>query len=149
MTTMAADLHLHAMGDVTEDDLACFFSTTIGSRWFSEPFGSHPCQLDDDYQCAHWVAVADSDDVWIGEVSWLSAGLTGNLNSVPEPVERVADLIGDDLPELTPELREKIIEAVAVDRLRNNGYKTVKPGDKGLITWLNDHLDDRLFTVSW
>lgn len=146
---MAADLHLHALGNVTNEDLACFFSCTVGSKWFFSPLGGHPCQVKRVHPCAHWCAVADSDNTWIGEVSWLKAGLVGDLTYVPEPVAQVSTLIGENLPVLTSTLRDQIISAVGTERLRDNGYKTIDPYDPELEQWLNYRAGDRLFTVSW
>lgn len=141
---MAADLHIHAMQGVTEDDLACFFSTTLGSRWCRFPFGG---RCGNSTNCSHWRAVIDSPDVWIGEVSWLKAGLTGDDSFVPEPVQAVHDLIGENLPVLDDDLKEKILRALGAQNRRAPHYDTTK--DEGIVGWLDAHIGERLFTVSW
>jgi hypothetical protein len=38
---MSADMHIHVMVDVTEEDLKCFFQSTLGSKYFS--WDPDPC----------------------------------------------------------------------------------------------------------
>ena len=140
---MAADLHIHAMDGVTEADLACFNSNTLGSRWCTFPFRG-PCGGVD---CSHWAAVTASPAVWIGEVSWLKAGLTGDDSFIPEPVQAIHDLIGEHLPVLDDELKEKILHALGAQNERAPGYDTTQ--DEGIVGWLDQQMGQRLFTVSW
>jgi hypothetical protein len=97
--------------------------------------------------CPHWEAVSNSSNVWIGEVSWLKAGLTGDDGYVPEPVEAVAKLIGEDLPVLDDELRARLNGALGLDQTRAPGYDTAEADD--VSKWIDEHMSERLFTVSW
>jgi len=140
---VAADLHIHTMDGVTEEDLKCFFSGTLGSRWCTFPARRRcPGAL-----CTHWEAVGKSPNVWVGEVSWLSASLTGDDSSIPEPVQAVKDVIGESLPVLDDDLKVKILRALGETNTRAPGYDTTK--DEGIVGWLDEHMGQRLFTVSW
>lgn len=142
---MSADLHIHAMVGVTEDDLRCFFANTLGSKWCTFPFGRGRCS--ERTSCPHWKAVADSPDVWVGEVSWLKAMLTDDSGYIPEPVEAVHDLIGEELPVLDEALREAILRALTIPNERAQQYDTTE--DEAIAKWLDDQMGQRLFTVSW
>src|SRR5512139_2620365 len=79
--------------DVTEKDLQCFNSNTLGSKHFDLRRNS-PCGDDKKrFECSHWNAVCNSDRVHIGEVSWLKAALFNDQEYIPEPVETISALI--------------------------------------------------------
>jgi hypothetical protein len=137
------------MGDtITEEDLKCFFSSTLGSRWFS--WTGSRCGMNN-CDCAHWEHVTDSDQIWIGEVSWLKAAITEDVDSyVPEPVQAVNELIGESLPVLDEDLKKKIIDACIAPR-QSQGASWYQSTDKveALAKWLDEHMGQKLFTVSW
>lgn len=144
---MSADLYIHSCGfpdnpDVTGEDLACFFSSTLGS----ERFVTRPSCPDDPF-CTHWDRVKASPSVWIGQVSWLKAGLYDDDSFIPEPVEAVHDLIGENLPVLDDELRDKILSAMRIPGKRAPHYRVTR-ADR-VREWLDAHMGQRLFTVSW
>lgn len=146
---MSADLHIHAAGDtVTTEDMRCFSCDTLGSKYFAM-FGGNRCTSGDDpwYDCRHRKAVTGSDSVWAGEVSWLKAMLSEDDSFIPEPVQAVQDAIGEDLPILDAALREKILRALTIPNERAARYDTTK--DEGIVRWLDEHMGQRLFTVSW
>jgi hypothetical protein len=139
---MAADLHIHSAGSVTEDDLACFKSHALGSKWFNPQHqcGGVSCS------CEHWDRVADSPSIWIGEVSWLKAALVGDDETfVPSPVQKISELIGENLPVLDNELRSQLLSALGLD---NTTSYTIAEHAK-VAAWLDEHMGERLFTVSW
>ena len=140
---MSADLHIHAMGKLNADDLECFFSGNIDSKYFA--IGDPACRIAPD--CLHWRRVEESENTWIGEVSWLKASLLGDMSYVPEPVEAVNGLIGEDLPVLDEELKHKILQAVATPNERAGYYRTAACQE--VAGWLDGHMGEKLFTVSW
>lgn len=142
---MGADLYIHAMRDVTESDLRCFFSHSLDSRWENLTW-TCPWENKDTLMCHHWKAVMDSPSVWIGGVSWLKAIMLNDPSFVPEPVQAVYDLIGERLPVLDRELGRKILEAVELPTYRSR-YRVTEPSQ--VFGWLEEHLGERLFTVSW
>ncbi|MDF5756594.1 hypothetical protein [Spongiactinospora sp. TRM90649] len=139
---MSADLYIHAMSGVTEEDLECFFSSSFGSRWENR---SQACTRPP--RCAHRQAVSDSPSVWIGEVSWLKAALLEDSGYVPEPVEAVTKMIGEHLPVLDEDLRAGLLRAIAVHNQRAANYRVVR--DESVVGWFDKHMGARLFTVSW
>jgi hypothetical protein len=136
---MAADLHIHVMpDDMSEDVLADFFSHTLGSRWFNPRCR----QADDTYQ-----KIADTPNVWIGEVSWLKAALTDDPDTyVPNPVAKVSEIVGDSLPRLDDAMVDRLMAAVGEDN--GTSYRTADEPVK-LREWLIEHKGRRVFTVSW
>lgn len=149
---MAADLHIHVLEGVTEDDLAKFHSNTLGSKWFS-PAGFSS----DGYgEGSVFDRVGNTPNVWVGEVSWLKAMLFEDADTyVPSAVEKISELIGEELPVLTPELRDQILAALKLEN--QTGYSIANPdevGERGgddvvMRKFLDRHMGKRLFTISW
>lgn len=138
---MAADLHIHVYRDITEDDLRAFFGSTLSSKYFN-PFGQRPWAQ----QSKVFEKISDTPNVWIGEVSWLKAALMDDAESfVPNPVGTIHELVGEDLPTLNPDLRDKIVAALQMEN--STSYSIAKPD--AVEQFLNDHMGERLFTVSW
>ena len=107
---MAADMHIHIFDNITEGDLANFFSNTLGSKWFN------PRPAIDDRRDKAYEKVFSTPDIWIGEVSWLKAGLFDDPETfVPDPVGKINEVIGEDLPVITDELIDRIIEAFELE----------------------------------
>lgn len=140
---MAADLHIHAFVGLTEDDLRVFFANTLGSKYF------HPKSIGEQDQQEEQRAydrIQSCPTVWIGEVSWLKAAVFEDADRyVPDPVNAISDAIGEDLPVLDEVLRAKLLEALA---LPNGTAYSITTVDK-LREWLDQHMGQRLFTVSW
>lgn len=148
---MSADLHIHSTRIENEpdnplnvDDLRCFFSPFIlacGAGLFD--FGTI---------CPHLRRVIKSDQVWIGEVSWLKAALLDDPEQfVPNPVAAIHDAVHDDadnidgLAVLNQELRTRIIRAL--EKPNQTAYRVASPKD--VDEWLAAHMGDQIFTVSW
>jgi hypothetical protein len=143
---MAADLHIHVLLEpCTEDDLAVFFRNTMGSKWFGGLAFRRQYSLEREQEALDHVVATPS--VWIGEVSWLKAGLSEDPSEyVPEPVGEVSRLIGEELPMLTPEFRDALLAAA---NLRNQvGFYEVAHVGR-IRKFLDEHIGKRLFTVSW
>ncbi len=138
--TTGADLHIHVLEGVTEDDLRVFFSNTLGSKWFNP----RPAGVSRE---PSWGRVAESPQVWVGEVSWLKAGVTGDDDTyVPHPVQAVHELIGEDLPVLDEALLKKLEVALKIPN-QAGGYETTAA--EKVVAFLKEHMGKRLFTVSW
>lgn len=140
---MAADLYIHSAKNLDDDDFQCFFSTLIGSKWFNLDAG---CDSQMPGDCPHWNRVIASDSVWIGEVSWLKQMFIGE-GYVPEPVQTIAAIIGEDLPVLDEQLRQRILEAIQRPNESAPQYSIVDPSS--VDEWLQRHMGNQLFTVSW
>lgn len=90
--------------------------------------------------------VQATDNVWIGEVSWLKAGMLGdNETFIPGPVQKVQDLIQDKLPTITEEFIEQIVEALKSSN--TTSYDISKP--KPVVEFLKKHLGKKVYTISW
>ena len=136
---MAADLHIHVMDDVTEDDLRMFFSNTLGSKWFD-------MTVKKSFDSPEYKRVMDSPSVWIGEVSWLKAGLFEDEDEfIPGPVEKVSEIVGEDLPVIDDEFIVKIEEALHEPNMTQ--YSTTK--SREVLEFLDKYRGKRVFTVSW
>lgn len=142
---MAADLHIHVMENCSEEDVAHFFGHTMGSKHFA--LGSRQnCYSNGCYDNGPCSRVQESPNVWVGEVSWLKAALSGDTETfIPEPVAQVHEIIGEDLPELTPDLRFRILKALNAGNTTSYSIES----DQKVIEFLDKHIGKRLFTVSW
>lgn len=137
---MSADLHLHAMDTLVEEELAEFFSRTWGSKYFCVSVNAPEPSLE------IFDRVARSPNVWIGEVSWLKAAFRGDGETyVPAAVSQVFALIGEERPVLTEELAGRIVDALRAPNATS--YRVAGPDD--VQPWLASHMGSRLFTVSW
>lgn len=146
---MSADLHIHAMTeDMTEQDLRVFFSHTLGSRWGVRlgPQGLIGTRYTREEEDAAHKKVMDTDNIWIGEVSWLKAMVTEDQSEyIPSVVSAVSDIIGESMPVLDEALFQKLVGAFEAPN--KTGY-TVSNGEDP-VSWLRSHMGARLFTVSW
>ena len=138
---MAVDLHLHVRTPaITDDDLSKLFCTTIGSRWFN------PDRWTWEEREPAIEATMKAPNVWIGEVSWLKTALTGDdARDISHPVQRVSDLVGEDLPVLTDALIEAICEALRVPNRTIVHVATVS----AVRPFLLAHEGEPVFTLSW
>lgn len=133
---MSADLHLHILKGLTEEELRIFQGPTIvGGE------GDNTALKDPLYS-----KVAHTPNIWVGEVSWLKAMLFGDEDTfIPSPVMGVSEAIGDDLPVIDDALIARVKEALG----RNNttSYDVTK-GDE-VISFLESYKGERVFQVSW
>jgi hypothetical protein len=135
---MAADMHIHVLKEpFTEADLASFMSNVLGSKYFNPRPGAN---LDLFSKCS------DTPNVWVGEVSWLKANLADDADTfIPGPVQKVHDLIGEDLPVIDDALIAKVREAFNDE---NKTTYNVAPPAK-VLEFLEQHKGEKVFTVSW
>lgn len=143
---MAADLHIHVFEGIEENDLADFFSSTLGSKHFNlaKQFAGRVAGRD--VFMESYDKVGKTPNIWIGEVSWLKAMVTGNSETfIPDPVQKVTDLIGENLPVLDADLERLLLEALDVHNKTSYGVTDKTPIEK----FLTEHRGKKLFTVSW
>lgn len=134
---MSADLHIHTMKGIDEGVLARFFCNTLGSKYFRFTSG-----WDEE---AHEL-VSATPNIWVGEVSWLKAGLFNDPEHfVPDVVQAVSEAVGEDLPVIDDAFIEKI--SIALDSGNTTSYRTAER--EAVLAFLNEHRGERAFTVSW
>lgn len=172
---MAADLHIHVIPNETrtcdvcegsgkrpagdahclachgagkheppsESDFAVFFSNALGSKWFNPR--TVAARSEDDERAFDRVAAAP--DMWIGEVSWLKAALFDENPEafVPSAVEKIQEIIGEELPVIDDALISAIDDAMRGPNATS--YEVAKPDD--VRAFLEKHKGLRCFTVSW
>lgn len=143
---MAADMHIHIFNkELTLADLEAFFSNTIGSRYFNlvNPQDKERTKKKDEA----FEKISQSPNIWVGEVSWLKATLTENDEAyIPQVVEKIHALIGEDLPVIDDGMIAKIKD-IFQSAVNTTGYKIAK--EKGVIQFLEKWSGERVFTVSW
>lgn len=137
---MGADLHIHVYEGLTEGDLRNFFGHTLGSKYFSMFMQDHK-RWEEAY-----TKISETNQMWIGSVSWLKAGLFEDEESfVPQTVGEISELIGEELPVLDDELIEKILNTFDLPNV--TGYSL---NDKEKVReWLMQNKGKQIFTVSW
>lgn len=143
---MAAEVHIHALVGITEEDLRVFFSSHLGSKWFVEAYAPD----DPLYPERVWERTAQkikfTPCVRVGDVSWLKAGISGNFEEfIPGAIQIISDLIGETLPVLDEGLEKKILEALTVP---NTSRYQVDSGED-IAIFLEMYRGFRLFIVSW
>lgn len=163
---MAADLHIHVFEGIDEDDLRVFKRNSLGSKYFiwsktqiTNYRATHPMpqsQIDlekragisreyDDWDIA-CTRISETPNVWVGEVSWLKAGITGDTNRyVPDPIQAVAALVGEDLPVIDAEFLDKMAKALQLENQTN--YSLTHWNE--VMAFLELHKGKRVFQVSW
>lgn len=142
---MAADLHLHIFEGITEEDLRMFNYNTLGSKYFAGIFA----QISDDKRDRVLEKIMRTPDIWIGEVSWLKAILSGDRDTfVPSVVGGVSDIIGENLPIIDDELIQKILKTFDTESKNTiTSYSVAKKED--VEKFLIKHKGKKVFTVSW
>jgi hypothetical protein len=152
---MAADLYIHATlatRRYTARRLRVAWANSFGGRWDRNILRNHNAFLkslkwprqDAEDAARHWV-FKSCDMIWIGEVSWLKADITGDLDTyIPQPVRAVSDAIGERIPTLCPVLADRIMGAVNLPNVTS--YRLVDSDD--VRAWLDGHMGWHLFTVS-
>ncbi len=135
---MSADLHIHVLEGVTEDDVAMMNSNVMGSKHFRWDAPQKPLDL--------FTKISDTPNVWIGEVSWLKAALFEDPDTfVPDPVDKVSEIVGEDLPVIDEDIIDQITAAL---RLPNNTrYSIADPGE--VRAFLEQHKGKKIFVISW
>lgn len=139
---MAADLSIHVMLGVTEDDLRCFNANTLGSKYFN--LNGPKCRKA--YDCRHYRAVVDSPQVWVGEVSFLKAMLLEDTETyVPSVVQKVVNLIAEEQPVIDDDLIAGV--RAAFENPNETAYSVANVDE--VITFLELHRGKQIFYVSW
>lgn len=64
---------------------------------------------------------------------------------IPTPVQKISDLIGENLPVLTEELKTAILEALNSENTTE--YELAKK--ENVQKFLEEHMGEKLFTISW
>ena len=149
---MAADMHIHVLpNEVNSDFFKRFNSNCLGSKWFgwvsNKEYSKHFGEDSD--------LIWDCPNVWVGEVSWLKDAFFEDDSYIPNTVEAIFDIIGEDLPILDDVMIEKIRDAFNLPNrsIKNGGVYEGKgyalaDVDK-VVAFLNQHKGKRVFTVSW
>lgn len=184
---MSADLHIHVVVNdkdipLVKEYVRHSFSTNrrgnAQNEWSFE-YGYRQVWLDGKWVDYHWQEVPDgtpmrecfckysakamddaiqrTEDIWVGEVSWLKAALFGdNETFIPSLIDIVSDTYPRyQLTEITDETIEKVAEAFL---LKNNtkkkggvwngkGYSLAKK--ESIIEWLEARKGKLAFTISW
>ena len=137
---MSADLYIHVMKGITEKDIADFQSNVFGSKYFNLS------DRDDRDFSELYSTIGHTPREWIGEVSWLKAGLFEDYERyIPATVEKIDDVIGEDLPILDNELKKKILDAF--DEENETQYNLASK--ETVKKFLEDNMGEHLFTISW
>ena len=139
---MAADLHIHTVSNgITQEDWKIFNSNCIGSKFFTG-FGTKDERKDD----ALYTKFSNTDQVWVGEVSWLKAALMGDTEPyVPNSVMRISDIIGEDWPVIDLELIRNITEAMQLDNTTSYSLNSMEE----VVAFLYANIGKECFTITW
>lgn len=91
-------------------------------------------------------AINHTPSIWIGEVSWLKAGLMEDKETyVPHTVMAISELVGSSLPVITEEFITKVLDAF---KLQNTtGYTLADP--KEVEAFLRQYMGKKVFQISW
>jgi hypothetical protein len=136
---MAADLHIHVLEGASESDLAVFHAHTLGTKYFDLTKRYDPTGPE-------WERVGETPNVWVGEVSWLKAAVFGEAETfIPSTVQKVHEIIGEDLPVIDDGLIERIKEAFTLDNVTSYGLAECAK----VTEFLEAHRGKQAFTVSW
>ncbi len=85
--------------------------------------------------------------VWVGEVSWLKAAVSGDNNTyIPDIVGEIRKLIGNKLPVVSDTLIAKVQKVFR--KSKNTTEYKVDDGRK-VIAFLKKHKGKRAFCISW
>lgn len=182
---MAADLHIHVFkeGELTDEDFECFFGNALGSKWssYNRAMKNHPeieAKIEADEKlteaestiladafrdglcescdCTHWKRVSETENFWVGEVSWLKAGLLDDSDSfIPSLVEQVVEVFADDPVLITDEVVQKVRDigdppnntAKEGGVWSGKGYSLAKSAK--IVEFLEKHKGEYAYTVSW
>lgn len=141
---MAADLHIHVVEGITEEDVKIFQSNVLGSRWFEYvPYEEYNKNWERLYE-----SVGHTPNIWVGSVSWLKAALfDDSVNYIPDAVGKVSEIIGDDFPVIDDNFISDIQAALDLESHANPYYTTSQDGS--VIDFLKRHKGKKVFTVSW
>lgn len=137
---MSADLHIHVLDKgVTENDVRAFQSNVIGSKHFR---GVWPAP---DYDKL-FEKISETSNVWIGEVSWLKAGVTDDPGTfIPPTVMQIHEVMDGEFPVVDDTFIEKICATFQAENPTSYSLNTV---DK-VRAFLTQHKGKQAFSISW
>lgn len=141
---MSADLYIHVVTkDFTEEYYMAFESNNLGSKYFNPDFDK---EFEKKNNCDLYELCSVTPSVWVGEVSWLKAALFEDEESyIPEPVQKICSIIGEDFPVIDDDLIKKIQDAM--DCSNQTSYSLTNA--QKVIDFLNEHKGEKVFTISW
>lgn len=146
---MSADLHIHVMVGITEEDLAIFFQDTMGSKYCIERTPSADVEYDEAKEIEEDAVhrkVIGTPAVWVGEVSWLKAWLTDDKKTfIPGTIARIEEIIGEKRPVINDKFIDRIMKAFSLKN--KTTYKLAKP--QLIKTFLQRYRGKRVFTISY
>lgn len=134
---MAADLHIHVVNEkITEPML----------RTFNAPILIGP-GVDNTARNLAYETIGDSEQIWVGEVSWLKAMVYQDTEEfIPGPVMKIAEIIPSYPPVLVNDVLVKMVEE-ALQTPNQTTYSTANPEE--VLDFLKAHIGQLVFTVSW
>jgi len=135
---MSADLFIHLFEGITERDIAIMEKNTFGSKYFN------PGKLGDEWDRAI-EKIGKTEQIKVGEVSWLKALITDSSEFIPDPVAEIVKIIGEDLPTVDENLICKIKSALILKNKTNYSVANAKD----IIDWLMARKGKRVFVVTW
>jgi hypothetical protein len=104
------------------------------------------------FTCQHHKDIDNTPNIWVGEVSWLKAALFEEgkedgapSDFIPDPIGKISELIGEDMPVITDEFIEKVRLAMSVPN--QTQYSLAKAQD--ILSFLKTYKGKSCFTVSW
>lgn|SRR5574339_877589 len=156
---MAADLHIHIITkEFTEEHYKAMKAHTLGSKYGPQidmDSGEYPYDLfntrredfERKHNCDLFSLANKTPNIWVGEVSWLKAGLSDDPDEfIPEIVDSINNIIGEDFRVIDDELINEVSQAF--DTCKNTtGYNTTEKD--GIINFLNKYKGEKTFTISW
>ena len=137
---MGCDLTIHVFEGISMLDIRKFFANHLGSKYFNLGFGR-------DYDGTLFERMTETPSIPIGEMSNLKAALTGDVGTyIPESLDQIQDIIGEDLPVIDDELIGKIEAAMGYE---NTTSYTIEEDKESVTKFLEQHRGKKVFTVCW
>jgi hypothetical protein len=147
---MSADLELHVFEPENErakEAYKVLNASTLNSKYFRgfRDLSSNPPNFR-----TKWDAASDLlshlPSIWIGEVSWLKAALCEDSKTfIPDPVQKIIDIVGEDFVIIDDSLIAKIKEAMQTKNTTQ--YKITKT--EAVVEFLQNNKGKCVITVSW
>ena len=144
---MAVDVYIHLIdGFVTEEDLKCFFSKVIGSKYYLD-YKNGPRTHENVLNCEHSQNIESSPNVYIGEASFLKRSLDKDGLYVPDTVQRIIDIISDNEDEFSIVNRNLIKEVKKAFKIKNRALNYEVGNEKEVIMFLKECKRKKVFIM--